>query len=99
METHNEYANAMEKRSNHRVICSEDVTFEFDEETCKGIMQNMSEGGFYIITEVRPEKGSAIVLNYYSMFCKSNITFHGVVTRSDELGIGIKLRLDATEIG
>ena len=99
MENDKKYTNSVERRANHRVTCAENVTFQFNEATYKGIMQNMSEGGFFIETEVRPEKGSTIVLNYYSMFCKSNITFHGIVTRADELGIGVKLHLEATEIG
>jgi len=99
MENDKKIGNLVERRANHRVKCSEDVTFQFNEETYKGLMQNMSEGGFYIETDVKPEKGASIVLNYYSMFCKSNITFHGIVTRSDDLGIGVKLHLESTEIG
>jgi len=99
MENDNGRTKAVERRANHRVTCSEAVTFQFEEETYKGTMQNMSEGGFYIQTDVKPETGAPIVLNYYSMFCKSNITFHGIVIRSDELGIGVKLQLEATEIG
>ena len=82
---------AEDKRTESRIGCSEDVVFTVRGKSYKGLMRDMSMGGFFIHSNVKIPLGTELQIEFYSSMKRGNVNFIGVVAWVSERGFGVKI--------
>jgi len=82
---------AMEKRQHQRFACYEEVVLTVNDRSYSGIMLNISNGGFFVLTSLPFSPGDTVELSYFSGTRRDTISYDGTIVRRENSGIGIQI--------
>ena len=81
----------IEKRQHRRFACYEEVVLTVKNKSYSGVMLNISNGGFFVLTNLPFSPGDPVELSYFSRSKGDAITYDGTIVRRETSGIGIQI--------
>ena len=81
----------MEKRQHQRFACYEEVVLTVNGHSYSGVMLNISNGGFFVLTHLPLSPGDSVEVSYFSRTRHDAITYDGTIVRRETSGIGIRI--------
>ena len=80
-----------EKRQHQRFACYEEVVLTVNGQSYSGVMLNISNGGFFVLTDLPFSPGDIVELSYFSRSKGNAVTYDGRIVRREHSGIGIQI--------